>query len=66
MRKSSHHLIEYCEKNHYLCQMKEAQLTPISIVRTLDNCFPGSRAVLDSITEELNPRLQAELITGKY
>lgn len=46
--------------------MKEAQLTPISIVRTLDNCYPGSRAVLDSIIEELNPRLQAELLPGKY
>lgn len=40
--------------------------TPIKIVRTLDNCYPGSRGVLDSITAELNPRLGAELRTQRY
>ena len=40
--------------------------TPIKIVRTLDNCYIGSRAVLDSITELLNPRLQAELLPQRY
>ncbi len=41
-------------------------LTPIEIVRTLDNCYPGSRAVLDSITRDLNPRLSAELRPQLY
>ena len=41
-------------------------LTPIKIVRTLDNCYSGSRAVLDSITELLNPRLQVELQPRRY
>ena len=36
-------------------------LTPIKIVRTLDNCYPNSRAVLDSITNTLNPRLAEKL-----
>lgn len=40
--------------------------TPIQIVRTLDNCYPGSRATLDSITEQLNPRLQADLQPTRY
>lgn len=39
---------------------------PIKIVRTLDNCYSGSRAVLDSITEVLNPRLQEELQPQRY
>ncbi|MBD5284941.1 MAG: hypothetical protein HDS29_01530 [Bacteroides sp.] len=39
---------------------------PIKIVRTLDNCYPGSRAVLDSITETLNPRLRTELQPQLY
>lgn len=30
---------------------------PVRIVRTLDNCYPGSRRVLDSITTTLNPML---------
>ena len=41
-------------------------LTPIEIVRTLDNCYPGSRAVLDSITELLNPTLREELRPQRY
>lgn len=41
-------------------------ITPIKIVRTLDNCYPGSRRVLDSITELLNPRLQEELKSQRY
>ena len=41
-------------------------LTPIEIVRTLDNCYPGSRAVLDSITESLNPKLREELRPQRY
>lgn len=40
--------------------------TPIEITRTLDNCYPGSRAVLDSITKVLNPKLCAELRPGLY
>lgn len=40
--------------------------TPIKIVRTLDNCYPGSRAVLDSITDELNPMLRAGLRPQLY
>lgn len=39
---------------------------PIKIVRTLDNCYAGSRAVLDSITDTLNPRLRAELQPQLY
>lgn len=39
---------------------------PIEIVRTLDNCYPGSRAVLDSITNSLNPRLEDELRPRLY
>ena len=41
-------------------------ITPIKIGRTLDNCYPGSRRVLDSITELLNPRLQEELKSQRY
>ncbi|MBD5317171.1 MAG: hypothetical protein HDS11_05845 [Bacteroides sp.] len=41
-------------------------VTPIVIVRTLDNCYPGSRAVLDSITEVLNPRLQSDMRPELY
>lgn len=41
-------------------------LTPIKIVRTLDNCYSGSRLVLDSITELLNPRLREELRPQRY
>ena len=41
-------------------------LTPIKIVRTLDNCYPGSRAVLDSITDTLNPRLSEKLRPTLY
>ena len=41
-------------------------MTPIQIVRTLDNCYPGSRALLDSITDELNPRLQRDLLPERY
>lgn len=41
-------------------------LPPIEIVRTLDNCYPGSRTVLDSITRDLNPRLSAELRPRLY
>ncbi|MBD5292088.1 MAG: hypothetical protein HDS23_02405, partial [Bacteroides sp.] len=41
-------------------------LTPIEIVRTLDNCYPGSRAVLDSITESLNPKLRENLRPQRY
>ena len=40
--------------------------TPIRIVRTLDNCYPNSRAVLDSITNTLNPRLVEELQPALY
>ena len=32
-------------------QSNNTLLTPIKIVRTLDNCYSGSRPVLDSITE---------------
>ena len=41
-------------------------LTPIKIVRTLDNCYPNSRAVLDSITNTLNPRLEEKLQPALY
>ena len=41
-------------------------LTPIKIVRTLDNCYPNSRAVLDSITNTLNPRLVEKLRPALY
>ena len=41
-------------------------LTPIKIVRTLDNCYPNSRAVLDSITNTLNPRLAEKLQPALY
>ena len=41
-------------------------LTPITIIRTLDNCYPNSRAVLDSITNELNPRLEKKLQPALY
>ncbi|MDE6286321.1 MAG: hypothetical protein K2L99_04940 [Muribaculaceae bacterium] len=41
-------------------------LAPIAIVRTLDNCYPGSRGVLDSITDVLNPRLAVELLPAQY
>ena len=41
-------------------------LCPIEIVRTLDNCYPGSRTVLDSITDILNPRLRADLLPWRY
>ena len=41
-------------------------LTPIKIVRTLDNCYPNSRAVLDSITSTLNPRLEEKLQPALY
>ena len=40
--------------------------TPIKIVRTLDNCYPDSRAVLDSITNTLNPRLAEKLQPALY
>ncbi len=40
--------------------------TPIEITRTLDNCYPGSRAVLDSITERLTPELRTELRPQLY
>ena len=41
-------------------------LTPIKIVRTLDNCYSGSRSILDSITELLNPRLAEKLQPTLY
>ena len=41
-------------------------LTPIKIVRTLDNCYPNSRAVLDSITNTLNPHLAEKLQPALY
>ena len=41
-------------------------LTPIKIVRTLDNCYPNNRAVLDSITNTLNPRLAEKLQPTRY
>lgn len=54
----------------YLCGMFDADDifsgAPIAVVRTLDNCYRGSRAVLDSITEVLNPRLRAELRPERY
>ena len=40
--------------------------TPIRIVRTLENCYPNSRAVLDSITNTLNPRLAEKLQPTLY
>ena len=39
---------------------------PIRVVRTLDNCYPGSRPVLDSIDKELNPRLIKEMRPWLY
>ena len=54
----------------YFCGMIEPyevlDVCPIVIVRTLDNCYRGSRAVLDSISDDLNPRLQAELLPQRY
>ena len=47
-------------------QSNNTFLTPIKIVRTLDNCYSGSRPVLDSITELLNPRLREELNPQRY
>ena len=41
-------------------------LTPIKIVRTLDNCYPNNRAVLDSITNTLNSRLAEKLQPTLY
>ena len=40
--------------------------TPIKIVRTLDNCYSGSRSVLDGITNALNPRLAEKLQPTLY
>lgn len=48
------------------CEVEDAGLmsqrnwiskNPVWITRTLDNCYPGSRAVIDSIDRELQPML---------
>lgn len=39
---------------------------PIWIKRTLDNCYPGSRAVIDSIDRDLQPALDAGMRPQLY
>ena len=49
----------------YFCGMIEPyevlDVCPIVIVRTLDNCYRGGCTVLDSISDDLNLRLLADI-----
>ncbi|MBD5175465.1 MAG: hypothetical protein HDT06_06565 [Bacteroidales bacterium] len=46
-----------CQQQPLLSQRNWLPKCPVKIVRTLNNCYPGSRALLDSIDHDLNPML---------
>ncbi|MBD5323224.1 MAG: hypothetical protein HDS02_00055 [Bacteroides sp.] len=55
-----------CEKVKLHSQRNWLPKPPVQIVRTLDNCYPSSRAVLQSITTELNPMLLERMRPEEY
>ena len=55
-----------CEKVKLNSQRNWIAKPPVMITRTLDNCYPGSRKVVDSLDKELNPLLFKQMPGDRY